>query len=128
MGIEDIFQDALMRIYRPGLMSFALATSIIASIICLLDWVGTLLFGQSSLLRVGFGGWRTLQSILLWGMGAGVGGYLGGLVRLFDIDSGSAPVIVGLSWPIILPRLLALVAEPKAEEEQSEGIEERENP
>ena len=32
MGIEDIFQDALMRIYRPGLMSFALATSIIAII------------------------------------------------------------------------------------------------
>ena len=48
MGIEDIFQDALIRIYRPGLMSFALATSIIAIIICILDWIRTLLSGQFS--------------------------------------------------------------------------------
>jgi len=126
MGIEDIFQDALIRIYRPGLMSFALATSIIAIIICILDWIRTLLSGQASFLKVGYGGRRTLQSILLWGLGAGFGAYLGGLVRLFDIDSNIAPVLVGISWPTVLPRLLALAAEPKEEEEQSEGIEEEE--
>ena len=47
-------------------------------------------------------------------------------MRLFDIDSNIAPVIVGLSWPSVLPRLLALATQTK-EEEQSAEIEEEEN-
>ena len=126
MSIEEISQSVLQRIYMPGLLSFALATSFFALLTCVLDWIGTLLSGRPSLLRVGYGGWRTLQSILLWGLGAGLGAYLGGFVRLFDIDSKNAQLIVGIGWPTILPRLLALATETK-EEEQSEEIEEGEN-
>ncbi len=121
--VGQIFQDAIGSIYSPALMSFAIATSLIALIICILDWIGTLLLGRSSLLGVGFGSWRTLQSILLWGLGAGLGAYLGGLVKLFDIESINARVIVGLGWPTVLPRLLAMVAETEREEEQNEEEE-----
>ena len=86
-------------------------------------WIGTLLLGRSSLLGVGFGNWRTLQSILLWGLGAGFGAYLGGLVQLFDIESVNARVIVGVGWPTVLPRLLAMANEIGGEEEQSEEEE-----
>ena len=104
--------------YDPVVMSFALACGLIASVICLLDWVGALLLGRSSLLGVGFGGLRTLQSILLWGVGAVLGAYLGGLVELFDTKSVTARVIVGVGWPTVLPRLLSMASGSVAEEEQ----------
>ena len=84
MTLRDVFQDALASVYDPAVMSFALACGIIAVVICLLDWVGTLLLGRSSLLGVGFGGLRTLQSMLLWGVGAVLGALprrSGGAVR-----------------------------------------------
>ena len=119
--LSDVFRDALESVYDPAVLSFALACGVIALVICVLDWVGTLLLGRSILLGVGFGGWRrTLQSMLLWGFGAVLGAYLGGLVQLFDIESVNARVIVGLGWPTVLPRLLAMASEGPQEEEQDE--------
>ena len=118
--LSDVFRDALGSVYDPAVLSFAIACGVIALVICVLDWVGTLLLGRSSLLGVGFGGWRrTLQSMLLWGFGAVLGAYLGGLVQLFDIESVNARVIVGVGWPTVLPRLLAM-ASGSAPEEQGE--------
>ena len=118
MTLTAVFQDALASVYDPVVMSFALACGLIALIICLLDWVGALLLGRSSLLGVGFGGLRTLQSILLWGVGAVLGAYLGGLVELFDTKRVTARVIVGVGWPTVLPRLLSMASGSVAEEEQ----------
>lgn len=118
MTLRDVFQDALASVYDPAVMSFALACGIIAVVICLLDWVGTLLLGRSGLLGVGFGGLRTLQSMLLWGVGAVLGAYLGGLVELFDTDSVNARVIVGVGWPTVLPRLLSMASGNAGEAEQ----------
>jgi hypothetical protein len=67
---------------------------------------------------------RTLQAILLWGVGAGVGAYVGGLIELFNIESVSSKVIVGISWPTILPRLIAISTVEEKEEEQEESQEE----
>lgn len=72
MTLREVFQNALTSVYDPCVLSFALACGFFALVVCLLDWVGTLLLGRSSLLGVGFGGWRTLQSMLLWGVGAGL--------------------------------------------------------
>lgn len=119
----EVFQHALTSVYDPKIMSFAIACGMVALGICLLDWVGTLLLGRSSLLGVGFGGWRTVQSILLWGVGAVLGAYLGGLMRLFDIDSVNARVIVGLGWPTVLPRLLSMASGDKPDAEQDEEEE-----
>ena len=58
--------------------------------------------------------------MLLWGAGAVLGAYLGGLVQLFDIESVNARVIVGVGWPTVLPRLLAMVSGSPPEEEQEE--------
>ena len=119
--LSDVFHDALTSVYEPAVLSFALACGLVALVICVLDWVGTLLLGRSSLLGVGFGGWRrTLQSMLLWGFGAVLGAYLGGLVQLFDIESVNARVIVGVAWPTVLPRLLAMASGSTPEEEQDD--------
>ena len=56
--------------------------------------------------------------MLLWGVGAVLGAYLGGLVELFDTDSVMARVIVGVGWPTILPRLLSMASGNAGEEEQ----------
>ena len=118
MTLREVFQNALTSVYDPCVLSFALACGFFALVVCLLDWVGTLLLGRSSLLGVGFGGWRTLQSMLLWGVGAVLGAYLGGLVELFDTDSVMARVIVGIGWPTVLPRLLSMASGNAGEEEQ----------
>ena len=119
--LPDVFRDALQSVYDPAVLAFAVACGLVALVICVLDWVGTLLLGRSSLLGVGFGGWRrTLQSMLLWGFGAVLGAYLGGLVQLFDIESVNARVIVGVGWPTVLPRLLAMASGSTPEEEQDE--------
>ena len=55
--LSEVFRDAVKSIYAPDVLSFALACGLIALVICVLDWVGTLLLGRSSLLGVGFGGW-----------------------------------------------------------------------
>ena len=120
MTLKEVFQNALASVYDPAVMSFALACGLIALVICLLDWVGTLLLGRSSLLGVGFGGLRTLQSMLLWGVGAVLGAYLGGLVELFDTESVTARVIVGIGWPTVLPRLLSMASGSVGEEEQDD--------
>ena len=117
---SQVFRDALNSVYDPAVLSFAVACGLVALVICVLDWIGNLLFGRSSLLGVGFGGWRTVQSMLLWGVGAVLGAYLGGLVQLFDIESVNARVIVGLGWPTVLPRLLAMASGSTREEEQDE--------
>ena len=119
--LPDVFRGAWQSVYDPAVLSFAVACGLVALVICVLDWVGTLLLGRSSLLGVGFGGWRrTVQSMLLWGFGAVLGAYLGGLVQLFDIESVNARVIVGVGWPTVLPRLLAMASGSTAEEEQDE--------
>ena len=119
-ALSQVFRDALNSVYDPAVLSFAVACGLVALVVCVLDWVGTLLYGRSGFLGVGFGGWRTVQSMLLWGFGAVLGGYLGGLVQLFDIEGVNARVIVGLGWPTVLPRLLAMASGSPSEEEQDE--------
>ena len=119
-ALSQVFRDALNSVYDPAVLSFAVACGLVALVVCVLDWVGTLLYGRSGFLGVGFGGWRTVQSLLLWGFGAVLGGYLGGLVQLFDIEGVNARVIVGLGWPTVLPRLLAMASGSPSEEEQDE--------
>ena len=119
-ALSQVFRDALNSVYDPTVLSFAVACGLVALGVCVLDWVGTLLHGRSGFLGVGFGGWRTVQSMLLWGFGAVLGGYLGGLVQLFDIEGVNARFIVGLGWPTVLPRLLAMASGSPSEDEQDD--------
>ena len=127
--IEEFYlvaRDAVGSIYQHELAVFAVACTFIAIFIWFLDWITTLLFNRSSLLGVGFGGMKTFQSLVLWGFGAGVAAYLGGLAELLNIGSTSSKVIVGIAWPTILPRLITLAAN-KGEPEQQDQAEEEDH-
>ena len=114
----DILREAIVSIYARELAVFAVATSLVATAIWFLDWLGTKLFQRSSLIGVGYGGIRTIQSLVLWGFGAGIAAYIGGLAELFDVNSLNSKIIVGVGWPTILPRLIAMSTQE--EEEQPE--------
>ena len=113
-------------IYCQDLAIFAIGTSTISLLLCLLDWLSTKLFQTSSLLNVGYGGFKgvtTFQSFLFWGLGAGIAAYVGGLTELFNTESMNSKIIVGVGWPTVLPRLIDM-AEKEGEPEQIEQIDE----
>ena len=112
-------------VYRQDLAIFAIGTTTISLMLCLLDWLSTKLFQTPSLLRVGYGGLRTFQSFLFWGVGAGMAAYVGGLAELFNIQSINTKIIVGLGWPTVLPRLIEMT-EKEDEPEQPEQVDEKE--
>ena len=116
-----VLTEALGALYSRPLAVFALSSGLIATFILLLDLVATKLLDTTSLLKLGYGGGRALQSVCLWGLGAGLAAYLGGLAELFDVQSTNARIIVGVSWPTLLPRLIALSAEAGKEPEQTDG-------
>ena len=119
--IAQIFQDALSLVYSRDVLVFSIACGFFAVSVCLLDLVWTRLSQRPSLLGVGFGTVRrNLQSVLLWGCGAVLAAYLGGYLELFNINSRTAPALVGVGWPTILPRLLAMAAQSNLEEEQGD--------
>ena len=77
-------------------------------------------FSQSkkSLLKLGYAGfWRTVVVMSLWGIGAGLIGVLGAVFGLFQTTQ-QASQVVGIAWPVILPRLLQS-ATTAAEDEQA---------
>ena len=120
-----VLTEAIGSVYRHELAVFAVATMLVSIFIWLLDLVSTKLLQRSSLLGVGYGGIRSVKSLLLWGVGAGLAAYVGGLFELINIQSLSSKIIVGVGWPTVLPRLIAMSTQEK-EPEQSEEVEEEE--
>ena len=116
-----VVTEAVGSFYSRPLAVFAVSSALVATFVLLLDLVTTKLFDTTSLLKLGYGGFRTLQSLCLWGLGAGLAAYLGGLTELFDVQSANARIIVGVSWPAVLPRLIALSTEAGEEPEQTDG-------
>ena len=111
-AFSKIFSDAFIFVYREDVAVFAVASMFIAAFIWLLDLFTTWFSGKSMLLGVGTGsGFRKFQSLVLWGVGAGVAAYVGGIAGLFQLDSISAMLAVGIGWPTVLPRLIALSEE-----------------
>ena len=98
--------EALGSLYTRDIAAFALSASVIAIFVWALDLVGARLLGTTFLLGVGYGGVRSYQSFVLWGIGAGIAAYLGGLAELFDVQSTNAKFVVGVGWPTVLPRLI----------------------
>ncbi len=123
--ILEIIAQGVSSIYRHELAVFAVGTSTLSLLLCLLDWTSSKLFNTASLLKVGYGGIRTLQSFLFWGLGAGLAAYVGGLAGLFNIQSINSNIIIGVGWPTILPRLIEMV-EKEEEVEQDEQVSEEE--
>jgi hypothetical protein len=125
-ALIGIISDAVGLLYKRDLAVFAMSTMLISILIWALDWVGAKLLDKSSLLGVGYGGFRSLQSLLLWGVGAGLAAYIGGLAGLFNSQNINSTLIVGVSWPTVLPRLIAMSSQKEEEEEESNQAEEEE--
>ncbi len=112
--------EALGSLYTRDIAAFAVSASVIAIFVWALDHIGAKVLDTTSLLGVGYGGIRSYQSFLLWGLGAGIAAYLGGLAELFDVQSTNAKIMVGIGWPTVLPRLIALSADIGDEPEQDD--------
>jgi hypothetical protein len=103
---------------------FAISSSIMGLVVVILDVLAFYVAGRSYLkLRHGFP--LTLLLILVWGIGAGLGGLLGGAFGIFQLNR-IASVVAGVGWPLILPRVIKNVSE-KGESLQDEEEEEEES-
>lgn len=113
-GFWDSFRDMLPSV---EVVAFALLCLVAGLAVVLLDWIGFQIRHRSVL---GFAypskavGFRLLA---LWALGAGLGGLLGASFSIF-VPSLQAAILVGASWPIVLPKLLRAgeeVDEPEQE-------------
>lgn len=89
-----------------AILAFALASSFFGTLVVILDSLIVKTLNKNSFLKLSYPGWRGLLVFLLWGVGAGIGGFLGAAIGIFEINR-IACVMVGTSWPLILPRLLS---------------------
>jgi hypothetical protein len=56
-------------------------------------------------LRYGAGARETVRLVLLWGLGAGIGGFFGASGNIIQTNR-LACISVAVGWPLILPRLI----------------------
>ena len=101
---------------------FSAASSIMGAIVVLVDWLTTFT-GRPSMIKLIYRRWNVLGLVALWGIGAGLGGFLGGAFGIFQLNRVAA-VTVGLAWPLVLPRLLKSISE--SEDREDFGAEETE--
>ena len=123
-----IFLEAASSIYQRDIAVFAVSSLIIALLVWSLDLITAKVTGKSVIIGAGVGGMRYFQSLMLWGVGAGVAAYIGGIAELFNITSMSAKIAVGVGWPTVLPRIIAMneSTEDAEQDERKTGEEEEE--
>ena len=97
---------------------FAVACTVMALFAVLLDWALYSLRGRSAFdLSYGRSSFATARLIALWGLGAGVGGFLGATSSVLQTTR-LAAIGVGVGWPLILPRLIDSFSQSLREPEQ----------
>lgn len=89
-----------------GVLVFAAGSAVMGGVTIILDWI---LFKVRARSVFGFGYgehlWGSLQLFLFWGVGAGIGGFLGSAANILQ-PIRAACIGVGVGWPLILPRLI----------------------
>jgi hypothetical protein len=60
---------------------------------------------------------NVVRLVCLWGLGAGVGGFLGAAAGILQLTR-AACIGVGVGWPLILPRLIDSFRRQQEEEQQ----------
>jgi len=89
-----------------ALLVFAVGCAIMGLIAVFLDLIVYQVRGRSIFhLTYGGGILNTCWLIALWGLGAGVGGFLGSAASIVQFTR-AACIGVGVGWPLILPRLI----------------------
>jgi hypothetical protein len=125
--LYGIILEAASSLYQRDIAVFAVSSLIIALLIWLLDLITAKVSGKSVIIGTGVGGIRYFQSFMLWGVGSGVAAYIGGISGLFNVTSMSAKIAVGVGWPTVLPRIIAMKeSSEESEQEERENVEEEE--
>lgn len=101
------------------LLIFSVASGIMGCFIVLLDWL-TFQSNRGSALKLIYRGGNVLWLILLWGAGAGLGGFIGASFGVLELNR-AACITIGIGWPFILPRIIKSV---EAEDEDFEDYQE----
>lgn len=92
------------------LLVFATATAAMGLIAVILDRVVFSVRGHSVFGFAYGSGFKTgARLILLWGVGAGLGAFLGCAASIVQVTR-AACISVGVGWPLILPRLIDSLA------------------
>lgn len=97
------------------LLVFAAGASFMGVVVVVLDWMSHQVRGHS-FLRLSYGGAKTLRMLAFWGLGAGVGGFVGAAANVFEVQR-VACLTAGISWPLVLPRVVAASEEDEQEEQ-----------
>ena len=102
--------------FKP--LSFAIASSGMGLVIVLLDVVAFLTL-RRSYLKLAHGFPKSIRLAILWGVGAGLGGFLGAGFEVLQLNR-LACVTVGVSWPLILPRVIKSAGEDELQQKEIE--------
>lgn len=96
---------------------FAAACAIIGLIVVIFDFIFTKVRGKSLLnlayVRIG----TTIFVVVLWGMGAGIGGFLAAITDIVHMNIKGC-VFIGVGWPFVLPRLISSAREQIEDEQE----------
>lgn len=106
------------------LLAHAFGSFIVGLLVIVLDLLSYLYTG-SSLLKLRYdrqGFFGKVLFVLAWAVGAGIGGYLGGVAGIVALTP-QGSIAVGVGWPAILPRLLESSLPKEEEQEPIDGGE-----
>ena len=130
MSIESAFIEASAFIFgnadknAPKISNggFAIASSFVGGLVFIMDLIVYTVRGKS-FLKLAHSFPYSIWLFILWGVGAGIGGFLGALLQIVKLNT-VACVTVGVSWPLILPRLLNAAKDDLAPEQSGQDEEE----
>ena len=98
---------------------FSASSGLMGCLVVVLDWL-MVQANRGSALKLIYRGPNILWLLLIWGAGAGLGGFVGASFCILELNR-VASITVGVGWPLILPRIIKSV---EAEKEDVEDFEE----
>lgn len=89
-----------------AILIFCIGSALMGLVAVVLDWVLYAVKGRS-VFDLSYGGRFStgVRLVLLWGLGAGIGGFLGSAASILQVTR-AACIGVGVGWPLVLPRLI----------------------
>lgn len=106
----------------PALAVFSASSAVVGIIVVVLDWL-LVMSGKESALNLAHRGANSIWLIMLWGMGAGLGGFLGAGFGILQLNR-VACITTSVAWPLILPRLVKTISIESGEDSEDEEEEE----
>lgn len=103
----DFIAKVLDFFFKGGVeqhLIFGAASAVVGVLIVTLDWIYYFI-KRKSFLNLTYDSRRSILVFLLWGVGAGLVGLIGGAFNVFQ-ENLQACVSVGIGWPSITPRLI----------------------